>query len=390
MAGRSVSGRRPRRKLFVHPAIRVYREELFRRLGADGMEFLWTTINSGTPHAQHEVESILRAFPYANHQAREWKFLPFSNFSPDLSRILSYDVVVFSGLTSVPFVAFAPLLHALRRKVLLFDELWGYPHGVPIYRAAFPVFRTIVQRCVSAVITAGSRSKAFYRDELGVPDDKIFMSYNSTVDLSRRTLSESRAEEVRMEVEAVSRGRKVILFLGRIVNIKGLDVLIRALAFVPPSACLVVVGEGPLKEEYRQLAAGMGLGDRVHFVAGCHNEDAAYYYRQADVFVLPSRFMNRSRVRCDSWGFTLNEAMSLGVPCVSTTAVGAAYDLIVDGVTGARVEAGDAVALGQRLAQWIMDDRLRKDIGQNGRVRLSEVCDIQVAYKAFTSAMRLG
>src|SRR5687768_7004632 len=92
------------RRLLVHPAIRTYREALYRRLGEDGFEFLWTSINMNRPHERQEVEAILQRFPFPNRIARDWKFLPFRNFTPDLTSVFTYDLVIFSGLTSIPFL----------------------------------------------------------------------------------------------------------------------------------------------------------------------------------------------------------------------------------------------------------------------------------------------
>jgi glycosyltransferase involved in cell wall biosynthesis len=114
-----------------------------------------------------------------------------------------------------------------------------------------------------------------------------------------------------------------------------------------------------------------------------------HYYGACDLFVLPTRFLLTEPVNCESWGFTVNEAMSLGVPVVATTAVGAAYDLIVPGETGAMAEAGDPDDLAAKLAPLVADAELRRRIGAAGRERLARVCSYDQSFAAFREALQL-
>src|SRR5437879_3738900 len=98
------------------------------------------------------------------------------------------------------------------------------------------------------------------------------------------------------------------------------------MSLLEPDNCLMGVGNGPFQEECARLAQKLCLKDRVYFLGGCRSDEALYYYLAADVFVLPSRFLPSEPVNCESWGFTLNEAQSLEIPVVATTAVGAAFD----------------------------------------------------------------
>src|SRR5579871_1796079 len=169
--------------LFVHPAIRTYRESLYRQLGDTGVHFLFSAINAPGTHAGEETAAILATFPYRYFQAREIGSRIASNFSLDLARVFRYDLVIFSCCTSIPVLLCMLPLRLLGKRVMLFDELWRYPDEVSRYRLFYPYIRFLVRHCVSAVVAAGSRARDLYVQEFGLPPERVFIAYNTTVDL---------------------------------------------------------------------------------------------------------------------------------------------------------------------------------------------------------------
>jgi len=374
------------RKVFVHPAIRDYRAAIFHKLGKAGFHFFFSFINPSGTHAGENTRQELERFPYPYFQARELR-APVHNISFDLIRIFRYDLVIFSCLTSVPFLLLATPLKLLGKRVLLFDETWRYQYEVGRYRRLLPVVRFLVRRCVDAFVPAGSMAAAMFENDFGIPKSRLFIAYNTTLDLTGAGTSTEKAAQVRERISSAAQGRTVILYLARIVQYKGLDVLISALALLPDEACLIVVGSGPFQEECESLVEKLGLGHQVHFLGDCLTEDVAYYYRAADIFVLPSRFVLTDPVNCESWGFTVNEAMSLGIPVVATDAVGAAHDLIRDGETGMLARENDAESLANKLRFLLEDSERREKIGANGRKWLMERCIYEQNAGAILSAV---
>jgi D-inositol-3-phosphate glycosyltransferase len=131
----------------------------------------------------------------------------------------------------------------------------------------------------------------------------------------------------------------VLLFVGRIQPLKGLDVAIRALAALDrPDATLVVVGgasgqEGNAEvERIHKLVADLGLGDRIRFVDPVPHHLLSTYYRAADVCLVPSR--------SESFGLVALEAAACGTPVVAA-AVGGLRTLVEHEHTGFLVEGRD-------------------------------------------------
>ena len=373
--------------LFVHPAIRIYHEPLFNRLGAHGVQFLFSAINAPQTHMGIETAQVLTRFHHPYRQAKELQGLPFGNLSWDLWSVFRYKVVMFSFLTSIPFLLCALPLKLLGRKVVLFDETWRYPYDVKRYKPFLPLVRFLVRRCVTSFVVASSNSKTMFVQEFQVPAENVFVAYHSTVDFGKLPRDPAKMEQIKQRIEAVRQGRKVVLYLARIVEYKGLDVLIRAMASLPNSACLVVVGGGPFQEECERIVRELDLGERAIFLGSCLSDESLYYHLNSDIFVLPSRFMPGEIVNCEMWGNTVNEAMSLEVPTVLTDAVGASADVIVDGVTGMEARQGDPESLAAKLAFLLADDARREAIGKRGRTALLEKCNYDQNFGAFEQAL---
>jgi glycosyltransferase involved in cell wall biosynthesis len=142
------------------------------------------------------------------------------------------------------------------------------------------------------------------------------------------------------------------LYVGRLDPEKGVDVLLRAFERVPGE--LVIIGGGTEEAALRTQAS-----ERVHFIGQLDRDELVPHYAAADVFVLPSR--------SEPWGMVLNEAAAAGLPLVATDGVGAAHELIEDGVNGFRVPEGNADALAEALGRLAADEGFRRRAGTRSR-----------------------
>ena len=167
----------------------------------------------------------------------------------------------------------------------------------------------------------------------------------------------SRAEQIRAE----HAGRKIVLFVGRLVYYKGAEVLVHAMADV--DADLVMIGRGPLESELRETARANGVTDRIAWVQPQDNDELSAYYHAADAFCLPSVASS------EAFGLVQIEAHAAGTPVVSTNLPTSVPYANLDGVTGLTVPLGDAGALAGALNRLLRDDDLRKRLGAAARER---------------------
>jgi glycosyltransferase involved in cell wall biosynthesis len=158
-----------------------------------------------------------------------------------------------------------------------------------------------------------------------------------------------------------------VVFLGQLVERKGLDVLLRAFAAVQRPADLLLVGgdwSAPgFPQSVRRIAREAGIEDRVHFEN--HRPDVGAVLATADVFVLPSLSDARPR--------SIIEAMSLGIPVVASD-VGGIPSLVAHGETGYLVPPGDAAGLAAALERLIGSEELRKRLGDGARAKAERDC----------------
>jgi len=153
-------------------------------------------------------------------------------------------------------------------------------------------------------------------------------------------------------------------YVGRLVEEKGVDVLLRAAAEMPGIWRLVILGDGPAKPGLMALARELGIADRVSFDALIPSLRMPAYYRQLDALVLPSRSRPNWK---EQFGRVLIEAMACGVPVIGSTC-GEIPNVIGD--AGLLFPEDDMAALRQALLRLMRDEGLRADLAARGRARV--------------------
>ena len=151
----------------------------------------------------------------------------------------------------------------------------------------------------------------------------------------------------------------LILFVGRLVAVKGVDRLIRAVAAAGREVRVVIIGDGPMRSALEELA--QQLDRPALFLGEVTGPAKQAWFDAADLFVAPSIVLDDGRQ--DSAPMVLLEALAAGLPTI-TTRVGGAAELIEDGEDGMLVERDDQAALVFALQTLIDDPELRKTLGE--------------------------
>lgn len=160
----------------------------------------------------------------------------------------------------------------------------------------------------------------------------------------------------------------VILHIGRHQVVKGIDVLLEALALLPPEVRLVQVGDGEEREALVALAQQLGVSDRVEFRQLPWDQRAGDLIAGFDLFVLPSRD--------EGLPVTVMEAMLAGVGIIVTD-VGSIREEITDGETGVIIPPEEPAALAKAISDLLADPDRRARLGARAR---------EVALERFTIA----
>lgn len=167
------------------------------------------------------------------------------------------------------------------------------------------------------------------------------------------------------------KGKKVILFAGRIEREKEIPLLLEAMKRLRgelPSAHLVVAGRGTLLGEMKERAMRLKVDDRVNFTGHLPMEKLRDYYSLSDLFVLVSYYEGTAKV--------LKEAALAGLPIVATKVSGT-DEVVIDGKSGYLIPVGDIEALCKRLVELLRDDVKAKRMGEFGRRHVEKTFDFK-------------
>lgn len=284
-----------------------------------------------------------------------------------------YDAIHIHTAKNLATVA-GLLRPLLRRPIIVkISGAWEFEGGIldpklrrdPIVRMRNACIRRIdYVQCISAYTGRMLR-------QAGYPERQIRMIPNA-VDLGRFR------NPLRVGVSV----EPVVLFVGRIQPVKGLDVLIDAWARVRrlvPHAKLVIAGDGAILPQLRERAAERGVTDSVHFPGRITQLEAAAMYELADVYVQPSHLEGLPN--------SVLEAMASGLPIVATRVSGN-EDLVVDHANGRLVPAANPDALAAALTELLRDPELVKRMGTESRRLVEEQHAVPAVLSLLTRAYR--
>jgi len=169
-------------------------------------------------------------------------------------------------------------------------------------------------------------------------------------------------------------GEQVILSVGRLVDYKGFDTLIRAM--VEARGRLLIAGDGPLRSPLKALVRSLGLQERVVFCGELSDERLRELYHAADIFVLAST--NRR----EAFGLVQAEAMAAAKPVINTRLDSGVPFVSLDRVTGLTVPHSDASALARAINLLLDNSALRAEFGHAARRRA------EIMFRSATMSMR--
>jgi phosphatidylinositol alpha-1,6-mannosyltransferase len=162
-----------------------------------------------------------------------------------------------------------------------------------------------------------------------------------------------------------------VLSVGRLVERKGFDTVIRALPAVRkqvPDVRYVVVGDGPDRERLEGLARGCGVEDAVVFATAPDADALANHYRACHVFAMPSRYLE-ARGDVEGFGIVFLEAAAFGRPSLGGRA-GGVPEAVLDEQTGLLCDPESASDAASQLVRLLTDDALRERLGKAARERV--------------------
>ena len=363
---------------FVHPALMDYRLELFNNLNKlYDLTFIFTRQGRGQDDVKEKHLKIPKHWDYKivrsdKLMVRGRSFHMFLKLMRELLK-RKYDII----LTSTSWYICFPIAKITGKKFILLTEYWHFVSNSLLKRLSNLLIKFIAKHA-DAIITTGTKAYEAHLN-FNVKKEKIFKCIQCAVDYSD-------IPTIDLRKELGLKGKKIILYLSRIVPHKGLDYLIKAFSLLEKktNVALLIVGEGPFRKECEDLIKELGIKN-VFFMGGVFDDILkASYYKVCDVFVLPAVFLNSLY---EPWGLVINEALAFGKPVITTDAVGAAYDLVRDDYNGYVVKNRDIEELYEALYKILLNPDLAKRMGENSRKIFEEKNNYEKMLDAFVSAI---
>ncbi|MGC8594964.1 MAG: glycosyltransferase family 4 protein [Candidatus Kryptoniota bacterium] len=267
-----------------------------------------------------------------------------------------------------PFSLFALQITALRRlyarsaKLILYswDNLAKgryYPYRP---RLLYGIIERIVLKQANLLLTANREGEEYFRSAYDTEVRKLYFG----VDLNGADRINSSADIDGIQLPSV--GRFVVGYVGRLLEMKGIDTLLKAISICNKEIGLVIVGSGPFEDRLKTIAVDLGISQRVSFISAVDPYKARLIIRKLDVLVLPSLTTKRWK---EQFGRVLVEAMSCGVPVIGSSS-GAIPEVIGD--AGIVFNEGDPVSLARAIGKLESDKALRIDFSRRGLLRSKE------------------
>jgi glycosyltransferase involved in cell wall biosynthesis len=262
-----------------------------------------------------------------------------------------------------------------KKKFDIIHVHWPFPLGIAGYFGAKACKGKLVLKFYSAEVVFALKGPFPFKNILKSVvkrADLIVANSSYTKELLRSFYPQREVEVIPEGFSVAPKGSKKraenckkILFVGRLVERKGVEYLIRAMPLVAEQLDirLDVVGEGELKAQLEELSRSLKLKDKVNFTGRIKDELLGTYYQDCDLFVLPA--IVDSKGDTEGLGMVLVEALSYGKPVIAS-AVGGIVDIVEDKKTGILVPQKDEKALAQAIVAVLKNPSFAEELASAG------------------------
>ncbi len=226
----------------------------------------------------------------------------------------------------------------------------------PKRRKMWPLVKWVYRWADQTIVITQGIAREFTRD-LGIASEKISVIHNP---LDLGNLRQRVEDPLPLEVG----DRPIILSIGRLAPEKNQPLLLKAFSLILKSrpAALILLGDGPERENLESLALDLGISHDVKFMGFQPNPYP--YLAQADIFALTSRY--------EGFGNVILEALASGVPVVATDCPYGPREILLDGKYGLLVPMDDVQALAEAILDLLDQPKKRARLSRSGRIRAKD------------------
>ena len=289
------------------------------------------------------------------------------------------SIIIEPGSNSLRAIIAFIYARLFKKKLVLWILSWRTSKYSKNSIKFYPdVIRNFISKqiiCRADALIAGGTASYQYLKSITGEKSTIFTALQCSNDLQKRELPIAKPQKL---------NKYTFLYLSRIIPLKGLDILIKAFALLRNKrndVSLLVAGDGPFKPFCYKLSKQLKTPD-IHFKGSIDPAIIHTVFSQSDIFILPSRIIGNAY---EAWGLVLNEAMSMGLPVITTHAMGASFDLVADGYNGYIIKENSISALYKAMDLILSQDL--SQMGKNSRKTFDMKNDFNRMANGFSSAI---
>ncbi|AKB69081.1 glycosyltransferase family 4 protein [Methanosarcina mazei] len=363
----------------VHPANMDYRKELFEMMNNEyDITFIFTKQGRGQDNVKENQEPIPNKWKYkilkSDYLFAGKDILMYIRLTAELL-FGKYDIVITS---TSRYICWITTIFS-GSKFIFMNEFW-YFEDSSFTRKILNSFTKYIVKNSDFVISMGTET---YQNSLrwGVEKNKMIMYPQCAVDYSKLYATDTEKIKILYRLK----NKKIIFFLGRHVEGKGIEYLIKSFISLESkneNLFLIIGGDGPLKEKYELLAKNSKIKN-ILFTGQLNANEKSIFYEICDIFVLPSVF---NGPYYEPWGLVINEAMAFGKLIITTNAVGASADLVKDGYNGYVVKEKNSKELCEAIEKVLLGNNIEL-MGRRSREIFECLNNYNKMFKAFKYAI---
>lgn len=319
---------------------------LFRHIAASETSIKLRVLYTATNRSLYDPE-LLQEVSWGIDLLKEYTYsvLATGNSVQQLYRLIKpSDFILVSGYSSLPAIVAYGLCFLLNKRCAIrLDTVdWRNQSRLKLIVYKRPLFALLNAVC-SHFLACGNRTRNFLTMVAINPSKIKRFPYIVDTDWFATASALSTAEQLKVRrALQIPTGNAVVLAVVKLSARENPAELLRAIALSPQKQIsLLIIGDGPKKEELLNAASGLPATKQVIFSGYVPYTDLPLYYGMADLFV--------HAVADEPWGVSVQEAMACGLPVVTSDYVGAGYDLIRSGQNGFMYPFGQAHTLAQRI-----------------------------------------
>ena len=302
---------------------------------------------------------------YATDRNSKWSSAEMKTFKPvflngvrvGADKFLSFGVLtllrekwdfVITGMYSTPTIMLAIEYMRIKKIPFIFNADGGFVRDENKFSY---LFKKHFISAASAWLSTG-KATTDYLVHYGAARENCYVYPFTSVSKSEIKNVVIKEEKLRLKEKNGIKEKECVVSVGQFIKRKGFDVLIKAVKELPDVGVYIIGGEPT--NEFIGLKTAYAL-ENLHFVGFKTKDELSEYYSVADLFVLPTRE--------DIWGLVVNEAMSYGLPVITTNRCISGLEMVVDGKTGYIVESENVEQLSEAIKKaFDLPESTREDI----------------------------